>query len=367
MRILFIPLLIVLPACNFAALFADSAECEFNRDCDEDEQCDDGECVPDDDDEGREGEGEGEPGDGGEGGEGESDPVAPQFLQFSTNINSVTNTSTVIFSAVLTDPDGVDDIIGGSLVNTSNGASYGSFQTSAAEGSYQMTLTWSAINEVKTIDFATTAQRGFRARFFDVGGHLVEQTINLTLTCNGDPACDGDCGAARCGDGSCTSLEGFPDFDGFGICSNTCRDLISDSDCGSCNASCGNNDCTQDATPTSNIECTCDPGECGAGSVCVDGIVQGDPTMALCETGTPELVVFTPRLSAPFGSVTPICDVNSFEASLFCALNEQIGGTVTEGASIGFGYSIDCTGATELADCAYTQTNNCADVDIGCL
>lgn len=91
----------------------DDAECRFRRDCDEGFDCDDGVCVPDDDGPGGEGEGEGDP---------PPDPEGPQYLQFSTNVTTVHNTDTVIFTAVLTDPDGIDDIIGGSLVNPDNDA-----------------------------------------------------------------------------------------------------------------------------------------------------------------------------------------------------------------------------------------------------
>jgi hypothetical protein len=155
--------------CDLSSLFGRQPECSRSRDCDDDERCRRGRCVRADTVDPGEGEGEGE----GEG-DPEPDPDGPQFLQLSTNVTTVRDTTTVVFTALLTDPDGIDDIIGGSLVDPGTGSSYGAFQTSAAEGSYSMSVTWNEINTVAPIDFATTGTRGFRARFFDVAGHVAE-------------------------------------------------------------------------------------------------------------------------------------------------------------------------------------------------
>lgn len=41
----------------------------------------------------------------------------PVFLSFSTNVGKITQGESVTFTALLTDPDGVDDIVGGSLLS----------------------------------------------------------------------------------------------------------------------------------------------------------------------------------------------------------------------------------------------------------
>ena len=45
------------------------------------------------------------------------DPSAPRFLTFGTNVTSIGWGGAVTFTAVLTDPDGIDDLIGGSLTS----------------------------------------------------------------------------------------------------------------------------------------------------------------------------------------------------------------------------------------------------------
>jgi hypothetical protein len=145
---------------------------------------------------------------GATGGSGGAPPPAnqpPIFLSFGTDVSSITDGQAVTLSAVLTDPDGIDDIIGGTLVDGS-GATYGAFATSGQEGAYQISITWDEFNQVTPIDFAygATTQRVLTARFFDQAGHSVEQSTTLTLTCNGKAACDGTCtdttkSASNCG------------------------------------------------------------------------------------------------------------------------------------------------------------------------
>ena len=43
---------------------------------------------------------------------------------------------TVVFTAVVTDPDGIEDLIGGTLEDPTTGGTYGAIATSASEGSY---------------------------------------------------------------------------------------------------------------------------------------------------------------------------------------------------------------------------------------
>src|SRR5262245_32614596 len=77
---------------------------------------------------------------------------APRILSLSSNLQIMHPADTLIVTAVVTDPDGIDDVIGGQLRDAS-GATYGAFQTSAAEGAYGMSLTWAALNAVAPIDF----------------------------------------------------------------------------------------------------------------------------------------------------------------------------------------------------------------------
>ncbi len=163
------------------------------------------------------------------GGSGGAPPAnqPPVFLSFGTNVSSITQGQMVTISAVLTDPDGIDDIIGGTLLDGS-GATYGAFATSGEEGAYELSVSWDQFNQVTSIDFdyGSTKQRVLKAQFFDQAGHSVEQSTSIKLTCNGDAACDGTCidtknsasncgscghvcpDAAGCYEGKCGKLSG---------------------------------------------------------------------------------------------------------------------------------------------------------------
>lgn len=133
-------------------------------------------------------------------------PGAPQILRFNTNIDRLTEGEDVVFSAVVTDPDGIDDLIGGQLENE-RGASYGAFQTAAGEGAYQLRLSWADMHRVEPINFDLRADRAFIARFFDQGGAEVTGRVTLALHCDGRPACDGECARANDIQCVCSGLE----------------------------------------------------------------------------------------------------------------------------------------------------------------
>lgn len=328
---------------------ADDAECRFDNDCANDEECRRGACVALDD--GSEGEGEGE-------GEGDPppDPEGPRYLQLSTNLTTMGPYDSLIITAVLTDPDGVDDIIGGSLVDPDNGASYGAFQTSASEGSYQLTVGWSALNTVRDIDFATSGTRRLQSRFFDVAGHEAAQSVAITLTCSGGPACGGACGAARCGDGSCTSSDGYPDAHQLGICAGVCRDLATNSDCGGCDTACGGDCALRDGEYPI---CTCGAGDCDAGYGCVDQQCQTATDLRLSP-----LSADTPSDGLAYMSIgggsSVLCGFSESEANMFCrAIGYTTGGLSALPSYSGYGYQVDCAGASLFLDCVFTYDDTC--------
>ena len=143
---------------------------------------------------------------------GSTDPNAPVFLSFGSSVVSITIGESVIFSAVLTDPDGIDDVIGGSLKSPDGTVVYGTFSTSGQEGSYSLTLSWDMIDQSQPITFEGDDQKSFVAEFFDVAGHRATKSAQLRLHCDGG-------GGAACS-GRCTSLD------------------TSDEDCGGCGNQC---------------------------------------------------------------------------------------------------------------------------------
>lgn len=140
-------------------------------------------------------------------------PGGPVILDFSINTATLDETQKAVFTVVVTDPDGIDDVIGGTL-KSPKGASYGAFATSAAEGSYQITLAWADMNTIEEIAFpgATSAPRQFVAEFFDQSGKKATATVTLDLECK-------QAGSIACADAKCNPLA---DINNCGACKRSC-------------------------------------------------------------------------------------------------------------------------------------------------
>lgn len=128
--------------------------------------------------------------------------MAPRILNFATNVSRITRGESVTFSAIVTDPDGISDVIGGSL-ETENMGVYGTFATSDNEGAYSFSLSWDDMHQVIPIEFASEATRTFVARFYDVAGNQVTGSVQITLHCDGESACDGRCFDLQTSDNHC--------------------------------------------------------------------------------------------------------------------------------------------------------------------
>jgi len=108
----------------------------------------------------------------------------PIFLSLGTNTSLLRSLQTLTVSAVLTDPDGIADLIGGNLFDPSNQNVYGTFTTSADEGSYSLTLSWAQINMIEPINADPTGvDRPLRAQFFDAEGHMASRDVTIKLRC----------------------------------------------------------------------------------------------------------------------------------------------------------------------------------------
>jgi hypothetical protein len=123
---------------------------------------------------------------------------------------------TLVFSAIVTDPDGVDDLIGGQLVSPLGGT-YGSFATAAQEGAYSLTLDWNALNQVEVIEGPPSGiSRRFIAQFFDQAGNSATQEVTIQIGCgNGvDSLCQDGCLDLSADDFRC------------GQCSRSCEQVV---------------------------------------------------------------------------------------------------------------------------------------------
>lgn len=168
----------------------------------------------------------------------------PIIVSFQTNVSQLTEGESVTFTVVLTDPDGVDDIIGGTLSSADGSIGYGPFVVAGPPGTYSIELSWAEIHQAEPIEFEGTATgRTFRAEFFDQATHETSKDVDLELHCDGLAACDGvctdlmsepqHCGAcARVCDGEDPACEGgecgpalsecFAMAEGFDTCAAYC-------------------------------------------------------------------------------------------------------------------------------------------------
>ncbi|MBW2734044.1 MAG: hypothetical protein JRH20_16780 [Deltaproteobacteria bacterium] len=121
---------------------------------------------------------------------------APIFLSFGSNVTALTSGDSVTFTTVLTDPNGISDLIGGNLANPDDTITYGAFATTGQEGAYALTISWNDINQTKALNFTTEETRAFKATFFDVGGLSVTRTVDLRFHCGTTSALNGACNGA---------------------------------------------------------------------------------------------------------------------------------------------------------------------------
>lgn len=178
---------------------------------------------------------------------------APFFISFSTNVTEISDGESVVFTAIVSDPDGFDDIAGGMLFTEDGGLSYGPFISAGQEGTYSISVSWIQIDQVETIEFENfDTSRGFRAEFFDKDGHKVAKDAVITLHCEGGGACDGSCRNFQVDGENCGSCGK--------VCTSGCSNAICLPVYGECIASMdGYSTCTEYCQ---SVGAVCVPGGC---------------------------------------------------------------------------------------------------------
>jgi hypothetical protein len=216
-------------------------------------------------DDGEEGEGEGE-------GEGEPDlppdtpphPLGPRVQSFTASLSTLSDDDNATLIVVVSDPDGIDDIVGALILEPVSGATLGTLSSAGAPGTFTSIVSWNTWEDVAPIEFVRgTVQRFIRVQFSDLDGHEVTSTLAFTMTCGNAPACNSQCGAVRClaNDNQCVSTEGNP---------------ISDAQlCNICNAGC--------QACTTGCACFDESPRCSGGNDCIVSIDgEGEVTQMQC-------------------------------------------------------------------------------------
>jgi len=179
----------------------------------------------------------------------ESVPDGPNIISLNTSAPILDDRSNVVVSAIVTDPQGVEDLIGGELI-TPAGTVLGVFATAAQEGAYAMNINWITLKPTIEITAEETGELPIvlTAAFYDQAGHRSTKSVALTLACSveGKSPCSGFCvNLSRS-----TETIGNASYNNCGACGNSCGafvDLIqSTSD---------SLRCTEDAEYTHPVSC----------------------------------------------------------------------------------------------------------------
>jgi hypothetical protein len=186
------------------------------------------------------------------------------FLDFGTNVTSITAGQSVTFTAVLTDPAGSGTLVGGAL-SDQYGGTYGAFQASGGMGSFDLTISWAQMQQVHSIDFAygTNAQRTFTAKFFDMAGNSAQTTTTITLTCS--------MGSVEWAAGAGVCYDTMNDPNNCGAVGNKCPAAVS----------CSEGHCV-DFLACAPAQTSCDAMCAAAGKTCSDGCIKWlDPPLGI--------------------------------------------------------------------------------------
>ncbi|MEZ4382987.1 MAG: hypothetical protein R3A79_16795 [Nannocystaceae bacterium] len=140
----------------------------------------------------------------------------PVIVDFGSNVKAITEGESVVFTATIIDPDGPDDIQGGSLKSADESVTYGAF-LDLGNGTYEISLAWAEIDQAIGVEFIDSQQVDVKAVFFDNGGKKGFASASVSLNCGADYAviaCDGHCVPADVDEDNC------------GTCGNACDDGV---------------------------------------------------------------------------------------------------------------------------------------------
>ncbi len=136
----------------------------------------------------------------------------PEILSLTVSPGILSGAGSVLIVAIATDPDGIDDLIGGTVASA-DGFVYGELSATADEGAYSLQLSWGDLNAAEAIDIDTddVIAREFEVTFFDQSGASTVATVALDLESAGS---------------------------GLAVCAGTSVSLASTGNCGACGFSC---------------------------------------------------------------------------------------------------------------------------------
>lgn len=257
---------------------------------------------------------------------------APTITSFTGAPTTLTPSSSVTFTAVASDPDGVADLYTAELYDAETDYVYGYMTKSGS--TFTGTFSWDTINAVITIDFTTSTLRTFSVRVTDAEGYTATRNTTVTLSC----------GVA-----------------GYGACSGECRSLSTTTDCGACGRACPGG--------CSAGSCMCPVGSSDCGGVCMAHTTESCASLVNGSLGVDSSGLLYVYYS---GSWRGICDdsFDTVDGTVACTQfgkSHSLTSTSRSGPSSSFWLDdVACTGAEVRLDaCSHTAwgTHNCGSTE----
>ncbi|MEM6989226.1 MAG: hypothetical protein AAF721_01975 [Myxococcota bacterium] len=125
--------------------------------------------------------------------------AAPTIVSLSADPPSISPGGTVTISAIVTDPDGAADLVGGTLDTSDAAQTYGPF-LGPQRGVFTASVTWDILAELEAFRFAGDGTLMLSVAFFDTDGAATTDTVAVGLSCDGDETSPGVCGDGLCVD-----------------------------------------------------------------------------------------------------------------------------------------------------------------------
>ncbi|RMD60380.1 MAG: hypothetical protein D6828_00040, partial [Nitrospirae bacterium] len=123
----------------------------------------------------------------------------PQILSLQANSTTISDFDTLTITAVVNDPDGPGDILGGILTEDYQNTTYnyGAFSWQA-QGTYSISLDWYAVKQVRDFAEGSGDTRTFTVIFYDSANNEVSDTITIEFVCGDVDShtryyCGGEC------------------------------------------------------------------------------------------------------------------------------------------------------------------------------
>ena len=137
---------------------------------------------------------------------------APSVIDIQSEPSSLAEDGSITLTVQVADPDGLDDLVGGQLIDDASDTVLGAF-TQISAGTFVGGTDWASVNAAEPIFFELEGTRTLRVEFVDKDENVGALTIDVPYSC-------GASGFGVCGDG-------------------VCRQLNTPASCGACETLCG--------------------------------------------------------------------------------------------------------------------------------